>query len=140
MASDSLEGLAKVLADSDDAWRRTVEAAVDVVREGLVTDGWVEVPEAYDFVGNDGPSRPGEYHLKPGMRVRHVNEQYPEARDHGTATVRHVMHKPKSAWAQKYGQPDIEVVVEFDKVKFNKIASNWAHYHCAPAHTQPEEA
>ena len=122
MASDSLEGLAKVLADSDEAWGRTVAAAIDVVREGLVTDGWVEVPEAYDFVGNDGPSRPGEYHLKPGMRVRHV------------------MHKPKSAWAQKYGQPDIEVVVEFDKVKFNKIASNWAHYHCAPAHTQPEEA
>lgn len=52
--------------------------------------------------------------LKPGVRVRNVAEQYPEAHRNGTAEVVAVLRKP-GAWEQKYGRPNIEVLVRRDR-------------------------
>jgi hypothetical protein len=53
--------------------------------------------------------------LKPGVRVYNASQQYPEARVHGTATVRAVMIAPNSSYKQVYDADDIEVVIEPDR-------------------------
>ena len=53
--------------------------------------------------------------IKPGQRVRHLGHRYTEAYRDGTATVLAVMQKDPSSWAQTYGRPDVEIIVQLDK-------------------------
>jgi hypothetical protein len=53
--------------------------------------------------------------LRPGQRVRHRAQQWPEAFDRGTGTIIAVMEHPESPWAQDYGTPDVEVIVLRDR-------------------------
>jgi hypothetical protein len=52
--------------------------------------------------------------IKPGVRVRNAGEQYLDALVKGTAEVLAVMRKT-GAWEQKYGRPNIEVIVKRDR-------------------------
>lgn len=97
-----------------------------LVKDDLEQHGYVEVDE--------------HGWIKPGVRVRHVGEQYPEAYDKGTSVVLAVMHKPDSAWSQKYHQADLEIIVERDKPQFGRRITNWAHYQTERAYEQPKEA
>lgn len=73
--------------------------------------------------------------IKTGSRVHHAGQQYPEARDNGTATVLAVLEKSPSAWSGTYRRPDIEIIVESDKpfMPGMPTVSNWADYHTRPA-------
>lgn len=51
--------------------------------------------------------------IEEGARVRNRGEQYPAAYAHGTARVLAVFRR-YGYWEQKYGGPDVEVVVERD--------------------------
>lgn len=62
----------------------------------------------------DGWSHYEHETLKPGVRVRNVGEQYPEARRLGTAEVVAVVHKP-GIWEQIYGRLNLEVLVKRDR-------------------------
>lgn len=112
-----------------------VDTKVAEARADLVMHGYEEVPEAYDVTGRRG--RRADYDWRPGVRVRHIGQQWAEARDKGTATVRVVMHKPNSPWTQTYGQADIEIIVVRDRESdlLVKVA-NWAHYHTVRAYDQ----
>lgn len=64
--------------------------------------------------------------LRPGMRVRHIGHQWPEAIRTGTATITAVLRKPASKYEQLYGTPDIELAIAHD----DGTESQWADYHC----------
>ena len=65
---------------------------------GMLADGWL----------------PFEHeHLKPGVRVHNKGEQYPEARQFGTAEVVAVVRKP-GRWEEIYGRLNLEVLVKYD--------------------------
>jgi len=52
--------------------------------------------------------------LKPGVRVRHSGQQWPDAYRLGTGSVERIFHKPDSSWEQKYGRPDVELIMKRD--------------------------
>lgn len=49
--------------------------------------------------------------LHVGCRIRHRNQQYPEAYTHGTGFVVALTHKPNSAWSRSWGMPDVELIM-----------------------------
>lgn len=51
--------------------------------------------------------------LTVGARVYHRGHQWPEA-SQGTGTVVALMRRDPSPWAQAWGQPDVETIVQFD--------------------------
>lgn len=63
-------------------------------------------------------------HIKPGIRVHNRGEQYPEARQWGTAEVVAVLRKPGS-WEKTWGRLNIEVLVRRDR---DGSLSWWADY------------
>jgi hypothetical protein len=69
--------------------------------------------------------------LRPGRRVRHRGERYPEAYDHGTGVILAVMEKPNSAWSADWGGRDIELIVLRDRPMFEDWSrlSQVADYH-----------
>ncbi|GAA0494203.1 hypothetical protein Ade02nite_20560 [Paractinoplanes deccanensis] len=75
--------------------------------------------------------RPEFKGLKPGDRVKHRGEQYPEAYDQGTATVWAVVEKPDSAWSRKYHASDVELIVVRDRPFAEGMSrvTSWANYH-----------
>jgi hypothetical protein len=67
-------------------------------------------------------------HLKPGVRVCNRGEQYPEARQWGTAEIVAVLRKP-GEWEQKWGRLNIEVLVRRDPgCGFGGPLTWWADY------------
>lgn len=77
----------------------------------LLARGYVEIPD------HNG--------LRPGVRVRHVGEQYPGASE-GTATVLRVFKSPRVI----QGDPDVELIVKRDKPSFwGEDYGYWADYH-----------
>ena len=95
-------------------------ANVEAMVEDLTNRGYVEVQE----FGS----------LKVGTRVRGVGEQYFEATHNGTGSIERIFHKPNSHWAQKYGQPDVEVIMSRDKPRFgpDDTHSLYASYGVVP--------
>jgi hypothetical protein len=71
--------------------------------------------------------------LRPGRRVRHQAERWPEARDFGTGVLLAVMERTNSPWSASWGGPDIEVIVLRDRPLFPGMSqlSQLANYHVA---------
>jgi hypothetical protein len=79
--------------------------------------------------------------LAPGVRVRHVGQQYVEAYRDGTATVLHVMENVGSTWSRSYRSRDIEVLVQRDRpLVGTSLLGQWADYHCAVVTPGPDGA
>lgn len=68
-------------------------------------------------------------HFKPGVRVRNGGEQYPEARQFGTAVVVAVMRK-EGSWEQTWGRKNLEVLVRRDPDRDGSL-SWWQDYRTA---------
>lgn len=68
--------------------------------EDLLGRGYVEVQEF------------GE--LKVGSRVRHTGQRWSDAIWKGTGNIERIFQRDKSSWTQKYGKPDVEVIVKKD--------------------------
>lgn len=78
---------------------------------GMLADGWL----------------PFEHEtLRPGVRVHHVGEQHPDARQFGTATVVAVVRKP-GLWEELYGRLNLEVLVKRDPAREGELHW-WADY------------
>jgi len=75
----------------------------------------------------DGFGHHEHEHLRPGVRVHNRGEQYPEARQWGTAEVVAVLRKP-GAWERKWGRLNIEVLVRQDHPRFGPALTWWADY------------
>lgn len=73
-----------------------------------------EIDKALAPMLHDGFDHHDHEHLKPGVRVHNRGEQYPEARQFGTAEVVAVLRKPGS-WERKWGRLNIEVLVRRDR-------------------------
>lgn len=43
--------------------------------------------------------------------VRHVGHQYPKAFNSGTGRIERIFHQPNSSWEQRYGRPNVELVI-----------------------------
>ena len=73
--------------------------------------------------------------IRVGDRVHHIGQRWWQARQEGTATVVAVTENVGSAWAQKYGARDVELVVLRDKPIFEGMSrvSTWANYHTGKA-------
>ena len=69
--------------------------------------------------------------LRPGGRVRHRGEQWPEAFKGGTGWVLVITEKPGSAWSEAWGMPDVEMLVLFDEPTFSGPSrlNQLAQYH-----------
>lgn len=94
----------------------------DTVVAALVADGFTPLEHH--------PTRPD---LHVGARVRLASARYPSAMDHGTATVLSVLRKGSDDapdwWEQRWGRPNIEVVVEKDpRDGSDATAGHWADY------------
>lgn len=73
------------------------------------------------------PTRAGQ--LAPGARVRGYGHQWPTAIARGTGVVHAVMLRDPSRWADKYGRPDVEIVVKLDRVDWPTLGVEvWADY------------
>jgi hypothetical protein len=72
---------------------------------GLQYRGYVEVAEIDD--------------LKVGCRIRHRNEQYPEAYHSGTGTVERIFHRKNESFERQWGHKDVELIVKRDKPRFS---------------------
>jgi|SRR5213595_763586 len=77
--------------------------------ENLLKRGYVEVTEF------------GE--VEVGARVRGANQRYWQAMKCGTAEVERIFHKPQSAWSQKFGTPDVEMIVKRDDDTYSQLAN-----------------
>lgn len=95
----------------------TDEAAeAEAMLAQLHADGYRDIPEHGS--------------LRPGVRIRHRGDQYPQAYDHGTGVVLHVTEKSPSSWSVSYGAPDIEMVVLYDRPRLGgSRLSQLAQYH-----------
>lgn len=82
--------------------------------EDLLNRGYIEVQEWRE--------------LHVGDRARHVNQLWAEATT-GTATIKRIFHKPDSPWADKWGRPDVEIILTRD----NGDDAYWADYHTVKA-------
>lgn len=56
--------------------------------------------------------------LHVGDRIRHYNEQYPEAYRSGTGSIERIFHRPSPSFERKWGTPDVELIVKRDKPRF----------------------
>jgi hypothetical protein len=76
--------------------------------------------------------------IKAGDRVYHRGQQWPEAREDGTATVLAVMASGRMI----QGQPDIELLVHRDKplTPGDWVFATWADYHTSRATSQPADS
>jgi len=83
--------------------------------DGLHAHGYVDVAE--------------HGKLRPGVRIRHRGERYPEALEHGTGIVLAITERPDSPWSKTYGAADIELITLSDKARFNSRLSQLAQYH-----------
>lgn len=66
--------------------------------------------------------------LAPGVRIRHIGQQYPEAHVHGTGVIVAVVMRR---------EPDVELVVAYDEPRFEgasrvTVLANY-HVHLIPA-------
>lgn len=86
-----------------------------------------DVREALAPLLADGFDHYEHEHLKPGVRVHNRGEQYPEARQWGTAVVVAVLRKP-GIWEKTWGRLNIEVLVRQDSPRFGKELTWWADY------------
>lgn len=77
----------------------------------MLSNGYIEIPRHNEFATGD--------------RVRHGSHRWPDAIDGGTGTIERVLHKPNSAWAQKYKAEDVELVIANDDGSYG----TWASYH-----------
>jgi hypothetical protein len=85
--------------------------AVDALRVSLSSYGYEVIPE--------------HTWLRPGVRLHHVGEKYPEAYRDGTAVIAVVLK-------HRAGEDDFEViVVKDDDSHWGRRVSQWANYHCA---------
>lgn len=75
---------------------------------GLLEHGFVEVQECD--------------RLRVGTRVRHNGHQWPDAYISGTGNVERIFHLPKSSWEQRYGRPNIEIIMRRDNGDFMFVA------------------
>ena len=92
-----------------------------------MTDEQADVAEALAPYLADGFDHYEHEHLRVGVRVRNRGEQYPEARQWGTAEVVAVLRKPGS-WERKWGRLNIEVLVRRERPQFGGPLSWWADY------------
>lgn len=94
--------------------------------DSLVGDGFVEVQEFR--------------HLKIGQRVRHVNQQWPEAHAEGTGTIERIFRQPEGQWERTYGRPNVELIVKNDKPRFGPDDTHMfvADYHIEVVGSDPE--
>lgn len=83
---------------------------------GLLNHGYVEIREF------------GNLHI--GQRVRHVGQQYYEARQNGTAAIERIFQSPRNIG----GRPDVELIVKRDRPEWgpNDTHGYWADYHTVP--------
>lgn len=92
--------------------------------------------EALGFHLIEGAPRTPE--VRAGARVHNRGEQYPTARENGTATVVAVMRKGTDehpdSWEKSYGRPNVEVIVEHDRGHLTV----WADYGTYLAESQPD--
>ena len=93
----------------------------------MSTETKSDVEEALAPMLADGFDHYEHEHIKPGVRVRNRGEQYPEARQWGTAEVVAVLRKP-GAWEKKWGRLNIEVLVRRDRADFGPELTWWADY------------
>lgn len=89
--------------------------------EDLLKRGYVEVTEF------------GE--IEVGARVRGANQRYWQAVECGTGEVERIFHKPQSAWSQKYGTADVEMIVKRDDGTYSQLAN----YHVRVVKTYQKE-
>lgn len=70
--------------------------------------------------------------LRPGVRVHHRGQRWPEAYIGGTGNVVAITERPDSAWSYSWGAADIELIVLFDKPGIGgSRLSALAQYHVA---------
>lgn len=71
--------------------------------------------------------------LRPGTRIRHRGQQYPDAYRHGTGTVVAITHKPNSGWSEVWGKPDVELIMLRDAALWEGASrlARLAQYHVA---------
>jgi hypothetical protein len=73
--------------------------------------------------------------LTVGARVRRGNQTWGAAYLRGTGTIERIFHKPNSSWEQKYGRPDVELIVRNDDDTYSFLAD----YHVDLAEEQPAQ-
>ena len=85
--------------------------------DDLIRRGYREVPEIDS--------------LHVGDRIRHWNEQYPDAYKGGTGTIERIFHRPSPSFERKWGTKDVELIVKRDKPRFgpDDTYSFVANYH-----------
>lgn len=66
--------------------------------------------------------------LTVGARIRKVSQTYPAARTQGTGVIERIFHRQNSFWEQKYGHPDVELIVRNDDGTHSFLAD----YHVDP--------
>lgn len=92
--------------------------ALDEMRAKLHAFGYVDIEQHGD--------------LRPGTRIRHAGQRWPEAYEHGTGVVLALTERPNSAWSLSWGRPDIEMVVLWDRPwPLDSRLSQLAQYHVA---------
>ena len=99
--------------------------AKDKSIQEYLESGYVEVQEFGEF--------------KVGSRVRSKAQLWSEARTHGTGTVEHIFHKERSSWSQKYGKPDVELIIKRDESDIKPGGGPYMYlgdYHLALAEIQ----
>jgi hypothetical protein len=90
--------------------------------------------EAADSMLKQGSTEVAEFkNLKVGSRIRRAAEQWGAAYTNGTGTIERIFHKRNSSWEQKYGRPDVELIVLCDDGHYSYLAD----YHIELAEVQP---
>jgi len=81
--------------------------------------------------------------LHPGRRVHHVSQEWARGGD-GTATIVHVLRRGSDekpdGWEQKWGRPNIEVIVRRDEPQFGRLVGTWTDYHTVVVVDEAEAA
>ena len=77
----------------------------------------------------------GDLHV--GDPVHHIGQVFARGRAGGTAAIERIFHHPTSAWAQKYGRADVEIIVRHNEPQdWGEIIIEhgyWADYHTVKA-------
>jgi hypothetical protein len=104
--------------DEEAPARAPHQDALDLQRADLEERGYVEIPEHNGY--------------RPGDRVRHVGHHFNY--DTGTAEVLAIYEKSPSAWSNKHGARDIEVLVlaDYPILAGTPTVRAWANYHTCP--------